>query len=71
MNKLIHAYLIGKVARKVGGFRCFVFCSYAYAIEMSSGSLLAALKKEIPTGRLETWPIGTVILGNPAIAADP
>src|SRR5690242_8993641 len=37
--------------RNRGGRRCFVACSYAYAIVSSVGSLYAEPKKEIPTGR--------------------
>ncbi len=38
----------------VGGWRCFVACSYAYASLISVGSLHARPKNDIPTGRPRT-----------------
>ena len=49
--------------RNRGGLRCFVACSKAYASFRSTGSLQARPKNDIPTGRPNTDPAGTVMLG--------
>ena len=51
------------VGRNLGGLLNFVACSNEYASLMSTGSLHARPKKEIPTGRPKTNPAGTVTLG--------
>ena len=47
----------------LGGRRCFVACSNAYAIFMSAGSLHALPKNEIPIGKPKTKPAGTLMFG--------
>ena len=56
-------YCAASVGMNVGARRCFVACSYAYAILIRTFSLYARPKKEIPTGRLCMSPAGTVICG--------
>jgi hypothetical protein len=51
------------VFRNFGGRRCFVACSYAYASAMSFSSDHAPPMNEIPTGRSNAKPAGTVMLG--------
>src|SRR5439155_265096 len=45
----------------LGGRRCFVACSNAYAIFMSAGSLHTLPKNEIPIGKPKTKPAGTLM----------
>src|SRR6185369_89271 len=52
-----------EVGVNAGGRRCFVACSYAYASLISSGSLQARPKNEIPTGKPRKKPAGTVMCG--------
>lgn len=54
---------VDSVGMNVGARRCFVACSYAYAILIRAASLYARPKKEIPTGRLCVNPAGTVMCG--------
>ena len=51
------------VGRKRGGWRWRVACSKAWARRTSTGSLQARPTKDRPTGRPNTNPIGTLMLG--------
>src|SRR5262245_26882722 len=53
----------GIVVRKRGGRRALVACSKANAMRNNLGSVQARPKNEIPTGRPNTKPAGTVMLG--------
>lgn len=57
------AYDSGTVGMNVGGRRCRVACSNAYASAISRASLQAGPMNEMPTGSPLTSPTGTVILG--------
>jgi hypothetical protein len=53
----------GAVAKKRGGRRIVVACSYANASFTSVGSLHADAKNDTPTGKPNTNPAGTVMCG--------
>src|SRR5579859_7442770 len=55
-----HSFSVGK---NLGGLRPCTVCSNPYAIFSNVGSLQARPKNEIPTGKPNTNPAGTVISG--------
>src|ERR1700682_673001 len=57
------------LAKNRGAFLAFVACSNPYASRINTGSLHARPKNEIPTGKPNTNPAGTLMFGYPATAA--
>jgi len=62
-SNALQAYSAPSVGMKVGARRCFVACSYAYAILINVGSLYARPKNEIPIGSPCEKPAGTLMFG--------
>ena len=54
---------VSSVGKNCGGRRALVSCSKAKAMDRSFGSLQARPKKDMPTGKPNTNPAGTVMLG--------
>jgi hypothetical protein len=60
---LLYRTWTGAFAKKRGGRRIVVACSYANASFTSVGSLHADAKNDTPTGKPNTNPAGTVMCG--------